>query len=266
MKKGIVFFVALCFFVPVVASAQVDKILDQLRGRDRESAPQGVRFRDLRVTRVEMSPDPVRGGDPVTFQATVVNDSRGSGRVHLFLRDRDEVVSEVRNLTLAPGENIVNFPRSPYRFDRHDPCFIVEMDTPRGREAVASEREFCARRTREGWSFSSVVVGPFFVENLAMVPDPVMIGEPYGFVVELRNEGSAIEGRIEVLEGNQVVTSLAGVQIPRGRSRFSLPSSWDTFQKVDSCFAVNLIVGRTVPRLDGNLEFCVRPLGWTLKP
>ena len=215
-----------------------------------------------------MSPDPVRGGDPVAFQAVVVNDSRLSGRVHLSLRDRDEVVSEARNVTLAPGENLVSFPRSSYRFDRHDPCFYGR-DGYRtgGARSLPRDQQFCARRTREGWSFSSVVIGPVFVANLFMVPDPVMIGEPYGFVVELRNDGSATEGRIEVLDGDRVVTHLPNVSIPRGASRFSLPSSWGHLsERRFPASTVNLVVGRKAYSLDGSREFCIRPLGWTLKP
>jgi hypothetical protein len=218
------------------------------------------------VTRIEMSPDPIHEGDPVAFQATVVNDSQSSGRVHLFLRDRDETVSEVRNLILSSGENIVNFPRSPYRFDRRDPCFTIAMETPRGVETVASDREFCARRSREGWSFHAPVIGPFVVEDLVMTPDPVMMGEPYGFTVGLRNEGGPVEARIQVFEGDRIVTQIADVRIPRGYATFSLPASWDPFQKWDSCFTVTLQIGRTPYPLEGRRQFCVRPLGWTLKP
>ena len=50
-----------------------------------------------------MDLDPVREGQGVRFQAVISNLSRHLGRVSLFVKDKDEVVAAVEDVSLRPG-------------------------------------------------------------------------------------------------------------------------------------------------------------------
>jgi hypothetical protein len=92
------------FVVPVLAQAQVDKMIDRFlqKGEQREER---VRFRDLSIVQIEFSPDPIREGQRVAFRIAVLNEARHAGRVTLAVRDKDEVITEARDILLQPGEN-----------------------------------------------------------------------------------------------------------------------------------------------------------------
>jgi len=105
---------------------------------------------DLGIVQLEMNPDPVREGQGISFQAVVSNLSRHPGRVSLFIKDRDEVVAAVYDVSLRPGENRVVFPRTDYRFHRQESCFTVEVDIEQTRRPVDAAREFCAKPL--GWT------------------------------------------------------------------------------------------------------------------
>jgi hypothetical protein len=109
---------------------------------------------DLRITDLEMRPDPILSGERPVFSVTVLNTSVVSGRVRLLIWDRDELVAEAVGVWIRPGENVVTFPRSSYRFHRSDHCFTVEVDIEGTRHPVDLARRFCARRTPRGWTFS----------------------------------------------------------------------------------------------------------------
>jgi hypothetical protein len=86
---------------------------------------------DLKVVQLEMSPDPVREGQQVSFEAIVSNLSRHPGKVSLFIKDKDEVVAAVYDIRIKPGDNRIDFPQSNYRFSRNEYCFTVEVDIER---------------------------------------------------------------------------------------------------------------------------------------
>jgi len=119
-----------------------------------------------------MDPDPVREGQGVRFQAVISNLSRHLGRVSLFVKDKDEVVAAVEDVSLRPGDNRIVFPQTRYRVQRQDSCFTVEVDIERSRRPIDLAKEFCARKTYQGWRMRAPRVGPLFVEDLGMIPDP----------------------------------------------------------------------------------------------
>jgi hypothetical protein len=53
---------------------------------------------------------------------------------------------------------------------------------------------------------------------------------------------------------------------PDGYAEYQFPFSRYTFQRFDHCFTVIVDVERTPYRTDAAREFCVKPMGWTLKP
>ena len=149
MKKwGMIVLIGCLFVVPELAQAQVDKMIDRFlqKGESR------IRPEDLRIVQMEFSPDPVRQGQQVSFRITIANDSRHSERITLVVKDRDEVISEARDINISPGENRIDFPATDYRFSRGDHCFTVEADIEHTRRSIEVAREFCARRITNGWT------------------------------------------------------------------------------------------------------------------
>lgn len=159
-KRGlIIVLLSISFLFPSLAQSQPDKILEKLFGPK-------IHPKDLMAIQLEMNPDPVREGQWVSFQAVVLNRSRDSARVTLFVKDKDEVITAVYDVLLKPGNNQIFFPQTRYRFFRNEYCFTVEVDIERTRSPVDVAKEFCARRTYQGWSLTAPQVGPLFVEDL----------------------------------------------------------------------------------------------------
>ena len=265
MKKwGMIVLIGCLFVVPSLAQAQLDKLLDRVF----EKEDSGIRPNDLKVLHLEITPDPVREGQRVAFRITIANDSRSSGRVTLAIKDKDEIISEVRDASLRPGENQVNFPESSYRFSRSDPCFTVEADIARTRSPIDTSREFCAKRTNAGWTLSDKGRGPLplYVEEFEMNPDPATPGQEIRFRVRLKNEGRPTRGTVRIQDRDQLVAQVENVSIPRGSTEFQFPHSRYSFQRFDTCFTVLVDVERTPYPVDASRQFCAKPMGWTLRP
>jgi hypothetical protein len=225
-----------------------------------------LQHQDLRVVQLEMNPDPVREGQWVSFQAVISNRSRHPGKVNLFIKDKDEVVAAVYDVRIRPGENRIDFPQSHYRFSRNEYCFTVEVDIERTKRSVDVAKEFCARKTLRGWTMASLRVGPLFVEDLDMSPDPVSPGQEVRFRARLRNDGFPLRTDIRIQDRDQVVVQLNDVFLPRGHSEFLFPYTRYPFQRFDHCFTIIVDVERTPYRVDAAREFCAKPLGWSLRP
>jgi hypothetical protein len=176
------------------------------------------------------------------------------------------VVAAVEDVDLRPGENRIVFPQTRYRFHRQDSCFTVEVDIERSKRPIDLAREFCARRTNQGWSMRAPRVGPLFVEDLDVLPDPVVHGQEARFRAKLRNDGRPLRVDLRIQDRDQVVTRLDDVALPRGSSVFVFPHTRYQFQRFDHCFTVIVDVERTPFRLDAAREFCAKPYGWSLKP
>jgi len=249
------------FLMVAPGQAQIDKMMERFlpRGESR------LRTEDLRIIQLEFSPDPIREGQRITFQVTVLNDSRQSGRITLVVKDRDEVVTEARDVMIRPGENRIEFPGTNYRFSRTDQCFTVEADIESTRRPIDLAKEFCAQRTYSGWSLSDRGVGPLFVEDLGMNPDPAAPGQEVQFRVRLRNDGRPIRGNIRIQDKDQIVVQSENVSIPRGYSDFQFPFTRYAFQRFDHCFTVLVDFERTPYPVDASREFCAKPMGLTLQ-
>jgi hypothetical protein len=213
-----------------------------------------------------MSPDPAREGQRVSFQAVVSNLSRHSGKANLSIRDRDEVVAAVYDVVLRPGDNRVAFPQTNYRLERNEYCFTVEVDIERSRRPMDLAKEFCVRRTSQGWTMASRRVSPLFVEDLDMQPDPVNPGQEIRFRARIRNDGTPIRANIRIQDRDQVVAQLNDAFVRRGQSEFFFPHTRYQFQRLDHCFTVIVDVEKTPHRVDAAREFCAKPYGWSLRP
>ena len=144
MKKNlIILLLGFCFLFPSLAQSQPDKFFERFLGPMLQPG-------DLKVLQLEMNPDPVREGQWLNFQAVVSNLSRHSGRVNLFIKDRDEVVAQLNDVLLPHGAFDFSFPFTRYQFQRFDHCFTVIVDVERTPYRVDAAREFCARPY--GWS------------------------------------------------------------------------------------------------------------------
>jgi len=225
-----------------------------------------LRHQDLKVLQLMMTPDPVREGQRVSFQVTVANYSQNSAKANLFIQDRDEVVTQVEEAWLRPGENRVVFPPTPYRFFRNEYCFTVGVDIEKTRRTIDVAKEFCALRTQQGWTMMSPRVGPLFVEDLDFSPDPAVAGREFQFKAQLRNDGRPLRADVRIMDGDQVVSRLNDVFLQRGVSSLAFPPTRYPFQRVEHCFMVVVDVERTPYRVDAKRPFCAKIKGWTLNP
>ncbi len=267
-KKRVALFFLILFFIPLTAQCQPVREV-QRPGPDRPGPePPGPPLRpgDLKVLQLEMSPDPVREGQGVSFQATVDNLSQRSAKVSLFIKDRDEVITVLHEALLRPGANRILFPQTNYRFSRQEHCFTMVVDIERTIHAIDLVKGFCARRIPQGWTLAGVRVGPLFVEDLDMTPDPVRPGQEIKFKVRLRNDGISLRADLRIHDRDQIVARLNDIMIPRGRSEYLFPLTRYQFQRFDHCFTVIVDVERTPHRVDSAKEFCAKPAGWTLNP
>jgi hypothetical protein len=263
MKKWwMIVFVGCFLIVPVLAHAQLDKLLQGLLGKGDE----GVSVEQLRVTQLEMIPDPAREGQRVAFRATISNSSRNHVRIVLAVMDRDRVVSQVSDAYLQSGNNQINFPEMSYQFSgREQRCLTIEANIDRKWVPITMAAEFCPRNSPAGWSTSDRGVGQLEVEELLMSPDPVTPGQEVRFMVRLRNDGRPVRGNIRIQDRDQVVVQTDSVNIPRGLTDYQLPRSQYTFQRMDTCFTVSVDVDRTPYPVDASKEYCANPTAWTLK-
>jgi hypothetical protein len=189
MKKWWMVICMGCFLaVPVLAHAQLDKLLQGLLGRGEE----GVSIDQLKVTQMEMIPDPAREGQRVAFRATVSNSSRSNARIVLAVMDRDRVVSQINDAYLRSGDNQINFPETNYQFfGREERCFTVETYIDGRWVPIAMAEEFCPRRSPAGWSTRDRGVVQVQVEELLMSLDPVAPGQE----VRFSRSGSQVYGK-----------------------------------------------------------------------
>ena len=262
-KRLMIVLIGCVLMVPALADAQVGKILEGILG----GQEQNIRAEDLKVLQLEFSPDPVREGQRMIFRATIDSRSRRAGRVTLSVRDRDQIISEARDVTLRPGENQIEFPEAAYRFSGSDHCFIVEADIARTRTPIDVARQFCAKRTYAGWTLSDRGVVQLFVEDLQMFPDPFSPGQEIRFSVRLRNEGRPVRGDIRIQDGDKVVAQVENAAIPRGVTEYQFPRGQYTFQRFDTCFTVLVDVERTPQLVDASSrKYCATPVSWTLRP
>lgn len=256
-----IFLGLLMIFPPLVNSQPIPPF-----GKMKERWGPRIHPGDLRVLQLEIFPDPVREGQRIRFEATLSNLSNYSTRLSLFVKDRDEVVASVQDVMIKPGDNRIIFPHTGYRFSRREHCFTVEVDIERTRGQIDLVKEFCARRTYQGWTLTDIRVGPLFVEDLDMFPDPARPGQEIRFKVRLRNDGRPLRGDIRIQDRDQTIVYLNDVHLPNGHAEYHFPYASYVLQRFDHCFTVIVDVERIPYRAEAVREFCAKPLGWTLRP
>lgn len=253
MKKLTMFVVAgLTVIIPFLAGAQ--------------PAPFGPG--QLTVTQLEMRPDPVRNDQEIAFRGVVVNNSRRQTRVTIAVMDNSRIVTQAPNVILRPGNNVIDFQKRRYDFGRDDrKCLSLEVYVNRRWLPLQGTQDFCAMRTRDGWSmYGDTEEVRLQVENLRMIPDPVSPGQELRFIVTVRNNGRPSRGNIRIQDRDQIVVQTDQVNIPRGTTEFQLPGSRYGFQRMDTCFRVSVDIDRTIHELDAQREYCAQPTAWTLRP
>ena len=117
-----------------------------------------------------------------------------------------------------------------------------------------------------GWTLSDKGIGPLYVEELGMIPDPATPGQDVRFRAKVRNDGRSIRGTIRIQDKDQVVAQVENAIIPRGLTEFQFPYARYSFQRSDHCFTVLVDFERTPYPVDASKEFCAKPMGWTLRP
>ena len=109
-------------------------------------------------------------------------------------------------------------------------------------------------------------MGPLFVENLRMVPDPAQPGQEVRFCANIRNDGNPIRANIRIQDRDRVAAELNDVFLNHGTFDYWFVQAPYQFQRFDHCFTVIVDVERTRYRVDAAREFCAKPWGWTLRP
>jgi len=258
MKKQLmIIFMACLLIVPVLAHADFEKFLGNVFGRD----DRGINLDSFTVTQMEMIPDsPWEDDQPAAFRAVIANTSRHGVRVDLAVVDKDRVVTQVSDVSLGPGNNQIDFPATSMQFSRGEQrCFTIQTNIDRRWVPITMAAQFCPERSRRDREVK------LSVEGLRMTPDPVLPGQEVSFEVRLRNDGRHVRGNIRIQDSDQVVVQTDTVRIPRGLTKFDLPSSRYTFQRMDTCFTVSVDVNRTRHQVDAAEEYCANPTAWTLK-
>ena len=263
MRKWWMFgLMVLVLTVPILADAQLDRALEGLFGRREE----GVTIEDLIVTQIEMFPDPVGDGQKVSFRAMITNNSPHHTRLALAVMDRDRVASQVNEAYLQSGNNVITFPDTGYQlYGRDQRCFTIGTNINRRLVRIPATADFCAKRSYAGWSMHDRGIGPLYVDDLLMFPDPVMPGQEIRFTVRLRNDGGPLRGDLRIQDRDQIVAQINNVAIPRGLSDLQIPRSRYTFQRMDTCFTVKVDIDRTPYEVDASREYCANPTAWSLK-
>ena len=252
--RGAVILIAFLILLPGFAGSQPARPEPQTR-------PEA-----LRILELEMSPDPVREGQRIIFSLTLSNRTSHVGRANIVIKDRDEVVAEVRGFMIRPGNSRVDFPDSGYRFTRREHCFTVEIDIAGTRRPLDFAREFCVQRTYAGWTLSKATIGPFIVEDLEIVPDPVKPGQGVRFRARLRNNGVPVRAHIRIQDRDEIVAMIDSAWIEPGSHEYRFPDTGYAFQRHQHCFTVVVEVeGKPYPG-EATRELCAKPLGWTLRP
>ncbi len=253
-KRGMVVLIAFLILLPRFAQSQPTRPEPQTR-------PEA-----LQILQLEMSPDPVREGQRIRLSLTLSNRTSHVGRANLTIKDGDEVVTEVRNFIIKPGTNRVDFPDTGYRFSRREHCFTVEIDIAGSRRPVDFAREFCVKRSYGGWTLSQVIIGPFLVEDLEMVPDPARPRQEVRFRVRLKNGGTPVRANIRIQDKDETVASIDNVRLEPGSGEYQFPSTGYFLHRFDHCFAVVIEVEGKPYNAETARDLCARPLGWTLRP
>jgi len=257
MKKlWMIIFIACLLTAPVLAHAELDRLLQDIFGNNDRRVSLDV----LTVAQMEMTPDSPRDGQSVVFHAIIANGSHREVKLLLAVLDRDRVVTQLNHADLRPGNNQIDFPETNIQFSRGEQrCFTIQTNIDQRWVPITMATAFCLENSRRGRGVD------LSIEGLRMTPDPASPGQEISFVVRLRNDGRHIRGNIRIQDSDQVVVQTDTVRIPSGVMNFNLPNSRYIFQRMDTCFTVSVDVDRTPYPIDASEEYCANPTAWTLK-
>jgi hypothetical protein len=102
-----------------------------------------------------MVPDPLRSGDAIAaWRVALQSDRNGECYTVLEVYDQDQVAGRSVRDVIRPGHSVYEVPAARgYRFQRHDPCFVVQANIGGAPTPVEAQRTFCARQLPGGgWS------------------------------------------------------------------------------------------------------------------
>jgi hypothetical protein len=109
-------------------------------------------------------------------------------------------------------------------------------------------------------------IGPFLVEDLEMVPDPVKPGQEVRFKARLRNNGIPVRANIRIQDRDEIVALIDHARIEPGVNEYRFPDTGYALQRNYHCFTVVIEVeGKPYP-VETPRELCAKPLGWTMRP
>ncbi len=112
-----------------------------------------------------------------------------------------------------------------------------------------------------GWRLSQVSIGPYFVEDLEMVPDPAKPGQEIRFNLRLRNSGIPVRANIRIEDGDELVARLNDVSVEPGMGEYQFPHNGYFLQRLDHCFTIVIEVEGKLYKAETTRELCIKPLG-----
>ena len=107
----------------------------------------------LQIEDLDVSPDPIVEGARIrSWKVRLRFDGNRNCETEVTIREGNDVVAQVRNLTLRPGVNEIDLrPSENYRMRGREHCFKVEVDLEGSRREVDAAKRFCAQQ-RPAWS------------------------------------------------------------------------------------------------------------------
>lgn len=133
-----------------------------------------------------------------------------------------------------------------------DALWIVSVKN--GEEAV-EEARYGGRR------LTQVSIGPYFVDDLEMVPDPAKPGQEIRFNLRLRNGGTHVRANIRIEDKDELVARLNDISVGSGMGEFQFPYTGYFLKRLDQCFTIVIEVEGRHYKAETTRELCVKPLG-----
>lgn len=109
----------------------------------------------MAILDLDVVPDPVVQGQPIQgWRITLRSDRNGECGTLLEVRDQDQIAGAGERQVIRPGRGSYTISAAPgYRFQRRDPCFVVQVNVGGTFTPVDAQRTFCARQMRgAGWT------------------------------------------------------------------------------------------------------------------
>jgi hypothetical protein len=112
-----------------------------------------------------------------------------------------------------------------------------------------------------GWKLSQISIGPYFVDDLEMVPDPALPGQEIRFNLWLRNSGIPVRANIRIEDRDELVARLNDVSVEPGTREYQFPYTGYFLQGLDHCFTIMIEVEGKLYKAETTRELCIKPGG-----